>query len=149
MSTIYIAAEKFIYWNGLGDLDVDASLIDAIASSDRIDRKVVYFAPNRFGFWYDDMRDVEDAWDYLYSALKTAGFKADDVILFQHEVENERFLKNDSEIYVLSSDSRDESLAELLNARKLSEIPYSWSGFWHRMDIRRGFRALFAALSAS
>ena len=149
MSTIYIAAEKFIYWNGLGELDVDASLIDAIASSDKIDRKVVYFAPNRFGFWYDDMRDVEDAWDYLNSVLRRAGFKADEVILFQHEVEKERFSNKDSEIFVLSSDPRDESIASALNARKLSEIPYAWSGFWRRLDIRRGFRALFAALSAS
>ena len=151
MVTVYIAAEKFIYWNELGELAVDDEMVHALSSSSQIQHTVVYFAPDRFGFWYDDMRDVEDAWEYLNSALRMAGFRADEVMLFSHEVESSRFHTSDleSEILVISGDSRDDVVAESLGARRVSDLPDRLTGFWHRLDIRRGFRALFAALSAS
>ena len=151
MVTIYVAAEKFIYWNELGELAVDESMVHELSSSNQIHRTVVYFAPERFGFWYDDMRDVEDAWEYLYSSLRMAGFCADETLLFSHETELDRFSASidGSEGLVISGDSRDDELAVVLGGRRVSHLPETLTGFWHRFDIRRGFRALFAALSAS
>lgn len=151
MITIYVAAEKFVYWNERGQLAVDLSLVNALANRSKDKRVIVYFAPDRFGFWYDDMRDVRDAWDYLENALRNAGFEPDKVMMFGHEVEPENFVKSavkNSEIYILSGDSRDESIARILGGKRVTILPDHCVTFWKNLSIRRGLRTLFAALSA-
>ena len=151
MVTIFVAAEKFVYWNDRGQLAVDMSLVNELSGHGQDMRVVVYFAPDRFGFWYDDMREVEEAWAYLENALKASGFAPDNVIMFGHDVECDKFvefLAPNSKTYVLSGDSRDESLAVRLGGRRVTVLPDQCVGFWQKLSIRRGLRTLFAALNA-
>ncbi len=150
MTTAYVAAEKFIQWNTDGQLVIDESLADAIASHRKNHRFVIYFAPARFGLWLEDRREVEEAWQYLETSLKAAGVATNDVMLFDHDVEAAQFAddmaQNDSDqCVIVSDDAHDEALSRELNIRCVADIPADISGMWRKLGIIRILRTLVAA----
>lgn len=152
MTTVYVAAEKLMTWAQDGRMSVNESLIDTLRTHCKNNRFVVFFAPVRFGLWFDGRNEVEDAWQYMARVLKAAGFQPADVFLFDEDIEISKFqndLKKQDErqsaAIIFSESAQDEGLAQVLNIRKVSEIPANISNMWQKIDIRRAFRTFVAA----
>ena len=150
MTTAYVAAEKFIHWNDKGQPTIDESLASAIASHRKNNRFVIFFAPARFGFWFEDKQEVEEAWHYLENALCSAGMHPKEVMLFDHEVDADRFVHdmqahpNDNAV-IVSDEPCDQTLSQTLGIRCIHEIPADMSGMWPKLSIRRILRTLIPA----
>ena len=152
MTTVYVAAEKLMIWNKEGHLSLDESLIDTLRIHSKSNRFVIYFAPARFGLWFDGQNEVEDAWRYIAHGLKPTGFHPADVFLFNEDAETEIFQKdlaaqpeNQATALILSDAPCDETLAQTLGIQKVTEIPSHISSLWKKIDIRRAFKTFVAA----
>ena len=152
MTTVYVAAEKLMNWTQDGHISIDENLIRTFVSHCTNNRFVVYFAPVRFGLWFDGRNEVEDAWHYIERALTAAEFHPDDVILFNEEVSEEPFVHDmekqnlQNSLAVIFSDApQDEALSLSLGIRKVTEIPANISNMWQKINIRRVLRTFVAA----
>lgn len=152
MTTVYVAAEKLMTWSQDGHMSLDESLIYTLRTHCKNNRFVVYFAPVRFGLWFDGRNEVEDAWQYIDRALNAAGFRPNKVFLFNEEIEIKDFqedlenqIKNQATAIVFSDAEQDDALCQALDIRKVSEIPANISNMWQKIDIRRAFRTFVAA----
>lgn len=152
MTTVYVAAEKLMTWTQDGHISIDENLTQTLINHCQNNRFVVYFAPARFGLWFDGRNEVEDAWRYINHALKATKFQPDHVLLFDEEVSEEAFIQDLSEqdtqhaVGVIFSDApQDEAISLSTGIRKVSEIPANISNMWQKISIRRVLRTFVAA----
>lgn len=154
MTTVFVAAEKLMSWNSDGSLSVDEAVASVLTSYREDNRIIVYFAPVRFGLFFESRRETQQAWDYMASALRNAGFEPDDVILFEDAVEQVPFVdilatldKHDRAL-LYSDDPSDLDLCDGLGIQKVDVLDAGSSSLWHRIHLRQVFKTLLAAIQA-
>lgn len=150
MTTVYIAAEKFMTWTEEGRLSFNEPLIHTIHTHCSQYRFVLYFAPKRLGLLFQGKAEIEKAWQHIRQSLKRLGFVPDDVFLFDEDVEIQAFQadierQNDGHHLVFSHAEQDDALCQTLNLRKISEIPCILPHAWQKSHVRSILRSILAA----
>ena len=150
MTTVYIAAEKFMTWTEEGRLSFNEPLIHTIHKHCSHYRFVLYFAPKRFGLLFQEKNELEKAWQYMNQYLKRLGFVAQDVFLFDEDIEIQTFKtdiehQKDEMPLVFSDAKQDDILCQTLQIRKVSEIPCLSPHAWEKTNVRSILRSILSA----
>ena len=147
MKSLYIAAEKLVKWNDHGQLAVERATTTALCSHRTTTQFVVCFAPARFGLYFDDRRDVEEAWKVMADVLNEAGFVAHRVVMFDEDIDwgvlrRARLVEDPAPVFLTDSDD-DRAMARGLGMKCISDVPVQFAR--RRVDVPYAVKTLFHA----